>query len=99
MAMFESNYPLVATPQVVCRYITGFRITLIRREGRDVDERGHFGIITRLGDHHSAIGMPNENNRSLCASMINLVAATSPSSETVGFWTILTLWPSFVRWL
>ena len=35
---------------------------LVRREGRDVDERRHFGMVARLGDHRSAIGMANEDD-------------------------------------
>src|SRR4029453_5909885 len=67
------------------------RLALVRHEARDVDERRHFGIIAHLGDHHSAIGMANENDVALCWAMIILVTSTSPWSEIVGFWTILTL--------
>src|SRR5215212_12146906 len=38
------------------------RLALVRHEGRDVDERRHFGIVARLGDHRSAIGMANEDD-------------------------------------
>src|SRR5215204_2462050 len=39
------------------------RLALVRHESRDINERRHFGSITRLGDHRSAIGMANENDR------------------------------------
>src|ERR687885_267351 len=39
-----------------------YRLVLVRREGRNVDKRRHFGIVTRLGDHRSAVGMANEND-------------------------------------
>jgi len=38
----------------------------------------------------------NEITGSLCASMTRLVASASPASESVGFWTMLTLYPSSV---
>src|SRR5215217_8367337 len=39
------------------------RLALVRHEGRDIHEPRHFGIITRLGNYRSAIGMANENDR------------------------------------
>jgi hypothetical protein len=38
------------------------RLARVRHEGRDVDERLHVGIGTRLGDHRSAVGVANENH-------------------------------------
>src|SRR6266446_4945483 len=40
----------------------GYRLALVRREGRDVNELLYLGIVTRLGDHRSAIGVAHEND-------------------------------------
>src|SRR5215210_4855262 len=39
------------------------RFALVRHEGRDIHESRYFGMITRLADHRSTIGMANENDR------------------------------------
>ena len=39
------------------------RLALVRREGRDVDERRHVGIGASLGDHRPAVGVADENDR------------------------------------
>jgi hypothetical protein len=39
------------------------RLARVRCEGRDVDERRHVRVVASFGDHRSAIGMTNENDR------------------------------------
>src|SRR2546422_11327083 len=39
-----------------------YRLALVRREGRDVNELLYFGIVTRLSDHRPAIGVAHEND-------------------------------------
>src|SRR5215210_225083 len=39
------------------------RLTSVRHEGRDINERRHFGIVARLGDHRPAVGMAYEDYR------------------------------------
>src|SRR5829696_4599502 len=39
------------------------RLARVRHPARDVDERRHVGIITRLGDHRSAVGVADEDDR------------------------------------
>src|SRR6185295_7853794 len=40
-----------------------YRLTLVRREPRDVDERRHVGVVSSLGDHGSAVGMSHKDHR------------------------------------
>jgi hypothetical protein len=39
------------------------RLARVRHKGRDLDERRHVRIVTRLSDHRPAIGVADENDR------------------------------------
>jgi hypothetical protein len=67
------------------------RLALVGHKGGDADERRNLGMRTRLGDDGATIGVAYEDDR--LARRINcpLGDGTSSASESVGFWTTLTL--------
>ena len=41
----------------------GYRLTLVRREGSDIDQSSDLWIVAGLGDHGSAVGVADKNYR------------------------------------
>ena len=39
------------------------RLARVRHPARDVDERRHVGMVASLGDHRSAVGVADEDDR------------------------------------
>ena len=72
-------------------------LALVGGEGGDVDEGCHVVVRAGLGDDCATVGMPDQDARAVLGVQDELVAATSPSRDRVGFWTMLTANPSLTR--
>jgi hypothetical protein len=75
LGLFRQAGSLIVPPRASTPHGTGgrvgrkigkarvYRLALVRREGRDVDERRHIGVSASPGDHRPAVGVADKNDR------------------------------------